>query len=32
MMLLKWEKLPEAGEGLLEYSGGLLVSFKPEVK
>ena len=25
----EWEKLPEAGEGLLEYSGGLLVSFKP---
>ncbi len=28
----EWEKLPEAGEGLLEYSGGLLVSFKPEAK
>ena len=28
----EWEKLPEAGEGLLEYSGGLLVAFKPEAK
>ena len=26
----EWKKLPEAGNGLLEYSAGLLIAFKPE--